>query len=180
MKGHYTRECVKQSLLCGKQRDVFLWTREINGQPDVCMRVDTGSSQTIVRRNLLDSNKKEQGTIDIHVADGTSVRCPLFNTEIKVDGRVYNRTVAAMETMPVPVLLGRDLPLEEMIQDHALQHQKKNVKECLAVTMRGQARKIAETDQKEVKGESKDLGSLEVADVNNEKGEMEETENESE
>lgn len=73
----------------------------------------------MVQRHLLDSNKKEHGTIEVKVADGTSVRCLLFNIEIKVDNIVYNRTVAAMETMAVPVLLGRDLPLVEMIRDHA-------------------------------------------------------------
>ena len=93
----------------------------------------------MVRRYLLDKNKREQGTIDIQVTDGTSVRFPLFNTEIKVDRRVYYRTVAAIEIMPVPVLLGRDLP--EMIQNHGLQHQKENDKESLAITTRGQAKR---------------------------------------
>ena len=151
--------------MCGEHQDLFLWTGAVDGKPNIMMRVDTGSSRTMVRSDLLDKAKKEYGTISVQMADGSYLKCPLFHTEIVVNGNKYCRTVAAINMMLVPVLLGRDLPLDKMIRDH-LQGE-----ESLTITTRSQTREQGEdVDKRSLKDEdrrsleNKDKRSLEDED----------------
>lgn len=85
------------------------------------------------------------------VANGDSVSVPLADIVVKVEGEVYHLEVAVLDTLPVDVLLGRDVSLGQHLWNHMSKKerfyiaeqvlQSSRMEEAHAVTTRAQAKK---------------------------------------
>ena len=92
------------------------------GHPGVCragtvesvpvtdIMLDTGASRSLVRRDLVPSEKMNCGEVSICCGHGDTMVYPLAQVEIVVEGARYVVEAAVAEKLPVSVLLGRDVP----------------------------------------------------------------------
>ena len=85
------------------------------------MWLDTGCSCTTVRRDLLLKSVIKLGQQLARVANGELLNCGLADIELKIRDQVYHVEVAVAERLPVPVLLGRDLPWKQLIMQQMTQ-----------------------------------------------------------
>lgn len=82
----------------------------VNGK-QVQALVDTGSSQTIVRSDLVAQHSAlSDGKVLIRCVHGDEVPYPTAEVYLEVDKVTYLVTVALAERLPYPVVLGRDIP----------------------------------------------------------------------
>ncbi len=92
---------------------------EVDGVHAQDILVDMGSAKMMVCKGLVSGEKlmgKEFG-VSIRCAHGDSVRYPLARVTMTVRGKSYPLVAAVSETLPVSVLLGRDLPgLVDLLQ----------------------------------------------------------------
>ena len=73
--------------------------------------LDTGCARTMVRKELVPAEKILMGdAVTIRCAHGDTVLYPLAVLELEVDGISIPVEAAVSESLPVPVLLGRDVP----------------------------------------------------------------------
>ena len=73
--------------------------------------VDTGSSQTIVRADLVAKrNTLANGEVLIRCVHGDEVSYPTAEVYLEVEKVSYLITVAVAEKLPYPVVLGKDIP----------------------------------------------------------------------
>ena len=81
----------------------------ICGTPVKDILLDTGSTRTLVKKELAPRNRMVDAEVAIRCAHGNTIVYPLADVEIKIGGQ---NTVQAgvSDTLPVPVLLGRDVP----------------------------------------------------------------------
>ena len=79
--------------------------------------LDTGCARTMVRKDLVKPSKITDRQVSIHCAHGSSVAYPLAKVKIAVGDSSYEVEAAISDQLPVPVLLGRDVPeLLEMLR----------------------------------------------------------------
>ena len=89
---------------------------QVEGKP-VEIVLDTGCARTMVRKELVRPNKITDRQVSIHCAHGSSVTYPLVQVNIAIGDFSYDVEAAVSDQLPVPVLLGRDVPeLLEMLQ----------------------------------------------------------------
>ena len=101
--------------------------------------VDTGSSRTLVRRDLVPKEKMTGGEVPVRCAHGDIVSYPLAQVEIRVGGSQYVLEAAVSERLPVAVLLGRDVPgLATLLNRGSPSKDTEQVEEAMAVTTRAQ------------------------------------------
>ena len=73
--------------------------------------LDTGCSRTMVREDLVHEGQYLKGdAITIRCAHGDTVLYPVAKLEMEVDGLLLSVEAAVSKTLPVPVLLGTDVP----------------------------------------------------------------------
>ena len=74
--------------------------------------LDTGCSRTLVRSDLVRQEKIIEGeVVTICCAHGDTVLYPVASVELEVEGRHITVEAAVSDTLPMAVLLGRDVPL---------------------------------------------------------------------
>ena len=82
--------------------------------------LDTGASRTLVHKELVPENKiNEDEKIKVKCAHGDSIVYPTAIITIEIDGQKHEVKTGVSPTLPLPVLLGRDIGnlLELVIQE---------------------------------------------------------------
>ena len=72
--------------------------------------LDTGSARTLVKEDLVPIWKLQKDEVAIRCAHGDIATYPLASVEIEVGGKRFVVEAAVSATLPVSVLLGRDVP----------------------------------------------------------------------
>ena len=124
----------------------FRCVGRLNKGPEVEMQVDTGCCRTTVRKDLLPNVLLKPGRSEMTVANGNKRKYSLADVILTVKDQEYPLEVAVAEKLAVPVLLGVDLPLEDLWIDNVstdkLEKAYKKRKEGLvAMVTRSQTRK---------------------------------------
>ena len=113
-KGHFANRCPSQpALLCYQvppRRDGPARTGAVEGTPVEGILLDTGAANTMIHRDLVPVEKITQETVDIRCAHGDVVSYPLAEVSMRVGDYTFSVQAAVSDRLPVPVLLGRDVP----------------------------------------------------------------------
>ena len=158
-RGHYKADCPQRhsysyrkgvvSFLHSPTRDSQSFRRfcqrgKVDGQ-EVDLMIDTGSSCTLVQRNLVSDESLTGETMEVTFADGRSRQVPLAHVEMAGPVGVIEQAVGVLDRLPVDVIVGHDafgvtspLGSNEMQGITAL------------VRTRSQAKAIEERDRKRV------------------------------
>ena len=99
--------------------------------------LDTGCSRTLVRSNLIPQDKVLEGeVVAIRCAHGDTVLYPLALVHLEINGQHIDVEAALSDTLPMPVLLGTDVPqLQDFIgQAFSGEHQPLGTEDVFAVT----------------------------------------------
>ncbi len=118
-KGHYAFQCPKDAHFCKDSRETTEDAHSIDvkrkglveGTPVERILLDTGCSKTLVRQELISKEKILEGeAVTIRCAHGDTVLYPVAKVQVMVDGMDMEVKAAVSETLPVDVLLGKDVP----------------------------------------------------------------------
>ena len=83
----------------------------VEGTPVESIVLDIGCSRTLVRSNLVPQDKVLEGeSVAIRCAHGDTVLYPLALVHREINGHHLDVEAALSETLPMPVLLGTDVP----------------------------------------------------------------------
>ena len=84
---------------------------KVEGTPVESISLDTGCSRTLVRSTLVPQDEVLEGEIiAIQCAHGDTVLYPLALIDLEINGHHIEVEAALSETLPIPVLLGTDIP----------------------------------------------------------------------
>ena len=117
--GHLARHCPDSAMFVSSTRrpcgsggpDMgVLRNGVVEGKYVKGIMLDTGCSRTMVRRNLVPKTKWLEEEVVIRCAHGDTVSYPLAWVELNIDGVPITVEAALSNTLPSPVLLGRDVP----------------------------------------------------------------------
>ena len=101
--------------------------------------LDTGSSRTLIRADLVNTEKLVEGEISIRCAHGDIITYPLAKVEIEIGGEHFIVEAGVVDKLPVSVLLGWDVPrLEDLLQDGSTQKEALQTEDTMAVITRAQ------------------------------------------
>ena len=155
--GHFSSRCPSRAL-CAMSGDEDVEQRRISEDGAVCrdglvdgvpvadILLDTGCTQTLVHRRLIAPGKETHGSVAVRCAHGDKVSYPTAQVNITIRDEIFSVLAGVSETLPVSVLLGRDVPqlvcLKKVESNQCGLEPKP--KEALVVTQ-AQARKEAET-----------------------------------
>ena len=114
----------------------------MEGKPVSNLILDTGATRTLVRSDLLPPSIRMEGEVTIRCAHGDAVTYPLA---VSTGSKEFLVRAGISNTLPVPVLLGRDIPeLLSLINGTTDQ----NEEDAFLVTTRAQEKRQQETEQK--------------------------------
>ena len=160
--GHFARDCTEK-VFCNEEserREARLkCTGAVEGGREVEMWLDTGCSRTTIRSDLVPKEAWKRSCTQAEMASGELVEYPLADVELTVRGKSYRLEAAVSHNLPVPVLLGRDVAVEEMVAcqlpedvwERCCQERRRRARDCnYAVVTRSQHRAaLAEQRQDE-------------------------------
>ena len=114
--------------------------------------MDTGSSRTLIRRDLVPREKLLEGrAITICCAHGDTVLYPLAKVNLEVSGKQIEVEAAVAERLPMGALLGTDVPqLKSLLMHQAAEEDA--VVDAMVMTRQGakiQEREMAEKCHKQ-------------------------------
>ena len=113
-RGHLANKCPsKPAMFCGQGTDPrpeLVCCGTVEGKPIDRILLDTGAATTLVHRDLVPANKILPRTIDIRCAHGDVTCYPMAEVSMRVGGFAFSVQAAVSQNLPVPVLLGRDVP----------------------------------------------------------------------
>ncbi|CAL9707672.1 unnamed protein product [Knipowitschia caucasica] len=120
-------------------------TVTVNGQTIEAL-LDSGSSMSLVREEFVPVNALEYGKCeDIICVHGDKHPYPTAELTVAIDGQTYLLTVRVVASLPVPALLGCDLPiLLDLLMDNDNTTSVKKTLSCTVVT-RAQAQTKAQS-----------------------------------
>ena len=72
--------------------------------------LDTGAAKTMIRGDLVTEEDMVGSSIIVKCAHGDEIAYPVARVKIVVEGLTYTLDVAVSDSLPVSVLLGRDVP----------------------------------------------------------------------
>ena len=109
--------------------------------------LDTACKRTMIHQELLPPEKIIEGDVaTIRCAHGDTVLYPLANIEMKVDDQVIKVEAAVSATLPVPVLLGGDVPELKQLLGGNTQSDSTESEDFMVVVTRAQAKKQFEEE----------------------------------
>ena len=118
--------------------------------------LDTGAAKTMIRGDLVTEEDMVGSSIIVKCAHGDEVAYPVARVKIVVEGVTYTLDVAVSDSLPVSVLLGRDVPDLVNIGKTKRKFSCVGVRDVMAATTRAQARakraeesQLAEREQRE-------------------------------
>ena len=137
-RGHISERCpAKPTLYCslGERNGQLSRTGKVAGTTVDGIFLDSGCARTLVRRQLVPESAIQNDVVEIRCVHGDATQYPVAELEIEVDGRKFVVRAGVADELPVPVLLGTDIPdLMVLIGETAVPD------EVLVVTTRAQAR----------------------------------------
>ena len=71
---------------------------------------DTGAAKTMIHRDLVPVENVSRETVDIECAHGNVVSYPLAEVSMRVGDQPFTVQAAVSDQLPVPVLVGREVP----------------------------------------------------------------------
>ncbi|XP_064399260.1 uncharacterized protein LOC135345747 [Halichondria panicea] len=183
-KGHYSSNCPERAgaLFCTERRIDYQGQSntkktEVQAKPSVVktgsvegkkvdnILLDTGCSRTLIRKDLVPQHKLLHGeVVAIRCAHGDTVLYPLAEVDLEVEGYLIHVEAAISDTLPMPVLLGTDVPELTAILRGDPTTKKVVPQQALAVVTRASAIKQREEEEmtaqkeKESGAHSKTLG----------------------
>ena len=108
--------------------------------------LDTGCALTTVRKELVPEEKILMGdAVTIRCAHGDTVLYPLAALGLEVDGISIPVEAAVSESLPVPVLLGRDVPQLASLLGKPVGAELQS-EEVMVVVTRAQAKRLLEEE----------------------------------
>ena len=113
----------------------------VEGTPVESIVLDTGCSRTLVRSNLVPQDKVLEGeSVAVRCVHGDTVLYHLALVHLEINGHHLDVEAALSETLPMPVLLGTDVPqLQDFIgQAFFRESQPQGTEDVFAVTTRAQ------------------------------------------
>ena len=162
-KGHYASNCPEQKVLFSMERRIDHKGQSIlkktqvlsnpsvskaglvEGKPVSSILLDTGCSRTLVRKDLVPQHKLLHGeAVAIRCAHGDTVLYPLAEVDLEIDGYPLHVEAAISDTLPMPVLLGTDVPELKALLTGDLKPPTQQTDEALVVTTRAMAKKQEE------------------------------------
>ena len=115
----------------------------VEGTPVSDIILDTGSNRTLIRKELVPTQKLVEGEIPIHCAHGDIITYPIAEVETEIGGRHYMVEAGVVDGLPVSVILGWDNPdLENLLQHRGSPEQR--AEDVMAVTTRAQKKRKEE------------------------------------
>ena len=118
--------------------------------------LDTSAAKTMIRGDLVTEEDMVGSSIIVKCAHGDEVAYPVVRVKIVVEGVTYTLDVAVSDSLPVSVLLGRDVPDLVNIGKTKRKFSCVGVRDVMAVTTRAQAwakraeeSQLAEREQRE-------------------------------
>ena len=172
--GHYARECPEEAFTM-EETDTEDQSHKrvgmINGGPKTEMWIDTGCRRTTVRKDLIPQDALKPGHRTARVANGELLECELADVELEIGGRKYQVEAAVTERLPVPVLLGRDLPWKQLIVQEMTSEELKEWtstdqgEEAFAVMTRAQTRKEKGAEEQQKLEESQAQGEASQLEI---------------
>ena len=148
-EGHLARNCPEEAaMMCGEptsSSNAGNWRRSgvVEGQHVEQIVLDTGCKRTMVRDNLVPSDKIIEGdAATIRCAHGDTVLYPLAKVHMEIEGLPIEVEAAVSSTLPVPVLLGDDVPeLQQLVGSNVTKDpSSSNNGDVLVVVTRAQAK----------------------------------------
>ena len=125
-KGHLATSCPHGAMFCSERRVDYKGNSTVRQAPikqGLCVPgkvegtlvksvvLDTGCSRTLVRSNLVPQDKIMEGeVVAIRCAHGDTVLYPLALVHLEIKGHRIDVEAALSDTLPMPVLLGTDVP----------------------------------------------------------------------
>ena len=82
--------------------------------------LDTGAAKIMIHRDLVPVEKVSRETVDIKCAHGNVVSYPLAEVSMSVGDQPFTVQAAVSDRLPVPVLVGREVPQFDKLLGAAL------------------------------------------------------------
>ena len=149
-KGHFARDCPDANLLGEEsrkeRRPTFCCSGEVNGQPADEMRLDTGATRTGVHgRYVPESDRDHYNTVTMTGMLGKPTKLPTAEVDIATLGQQHRVTAAVVDDLPVDAMLGKDLPLLDLIAEHVrATNDTPSIEEDALIATRAQSRQMAQ------------------------------------
>ena len=114
----------------------------IAGVPVSDILLDTGATRSMIHTDLLPPGHRMDGKVTIRCAHGNTVAYPLAEITVEIGSRRFAVKAGVSPTLPVPVLLGRDVPeLKQLLEEEPPEPD-----DVLAVTTRAQSQRLERVD----------------------------------
>ena len=144
-KGHFANRCPSQpALLCYQvptRHDGPARAGTVEETPVEGILLDTGAANTMIHRDLVPVEKISQKMVDIRCAHGDVVSYPLAEVSMRVGDYSFSVQAAVSDRLPVPVLLGRDVPgFDQLLGVDQCDGSATSGEKVVAVTTRSQKR----------------------------------------
>ena len=99
----------KENRFGGEDAEVMV-SGLVEGNP-IDFLLNTGSAKTLVRRDLVLEEKVLVGkVVVVRCTHGENVDYPLADLDVEIEGRRMTIRAGVSNRLPVPILLGRDVP----------------------------------------------------------------------
>ena len=135
----------------------------VNGVYCTDILVDTGCTQTLVRKDLVADDDVLDGAVTICCAHGDTTSYPLAVVKMNIGGKDIVTTAAVSGTLPASVLLGWDVP--ELMDFVADGESTRNEADALAVMTRLRRRQQQASGEQESSDAEASLYPVELTSV---------------
>ena len=162
-RGHIALNCPEKALYCKRapkppifasnRRRSFYRHGTVDGKAVSNILLDTGCSNTLIRRDLVPESSLLDSTIDVQCAHGDCMEYPLTELDIEANGKHFEVLAGVSEGLPTAVLLGEDVSgLQELLEQE-------NSATALVVTTRAAAKR---QEKEAAEGREADDGDVSV------------------
>ena len=154
-KGHYASQCPsKPAMFCGNRTTHLeepLRAGFVDNLPVDRILLDTGAATTMVHRDLVAPRKISDKTLEIRCAHGDVTIYPTAEVSICVGGYSFSVQAGVSDKLPVPVLLGRDVPdLGKLLEGTPGRQVSEPAEQVVAVATREQRRREKQQEEARV------------------------------
>ena len=116
--------------------------------------LDTGCSNTLIRRDLVPESSLLDSTIDVQCAHGDCMEYPLTELDIEANGKHFEVLAGVSEGLPTAVLLGEDVSGLQVLLEQ------ENSATALVVTTRAAAKRREKRLREAAEGREADDGEV--------------------
>ena len=113
-KGHFANKCPMQQVFFSYKvpagHNGLARTGAVEETPVDGIVLDTGAAKTMIHRDLVPIEKVSSKTVNIQCAHGDIVSYPMAEVSMRVGNHPFTVQAAVSDRLPVPVLVGREVP----------------------------------------------------------------------